>query len=244
MTFWSALILGLIASGHCIGMCGGLQLALQNSPSDQGIVMRSQKQQNHYLLLLNSGRIATYFLAGLVFSFIGASTLIKLNIVELSYTARLFAGLIVTLIGLQILLREQRPFQFIEALGVSLWKKVSKTIDHSSNTWSTALLNGFVWGFLPCGLVYGVLLSTMFIQSPIQGALVMIGFGIGTIPALVLTGLSFHKFRSAVNTKWVQHSAAWFFIFGGALMISAPYWVSKEFLRGYPILLNSVFCIT
>ena len=244
MTFWSALILGLVASAHCIGMCGGLQIALQASPSRQDLVIRSQSQTLRYLLFLNVGRVSTYAIAGFVFSLIGASILVKIDIIELFYTARLFTGLVVVLIGMQMLLRNQRPFQFIEVVGAKAWLKVSKLIKHSNNTTSTALINGLAWGFLPCGLVYGVLLSTVFIQQPFHAALVMTGFGIGTLPALVLTGTAYQQFKSFIHASAVQQVAAVFFIAGGTVMITAPYWINKEFFNDYPILLNSVFCLS
>lgn len=243
MTFWSALILGLVASSHCIAMCGGLQMAMQSANAGGDVALRSSGQQFNYILLLNLGRLVTYVIAGMVFSGLGASLLVAIDFATLTYWARAFTGVIVFLIGVQILFRQRRPFQFFEPLGALVWRQVSQIISHNKNRPRVALVNGVAWGFLPCGLVYGVLLSTVWLNQPWQAGLVMLGFGLGTVPGLVLTGTLFQRFKAAISKRTIQNAAAVFFMFGGVLILSAPYWVSKEFLHNYPMLLNTVFCV-
>lgn len=244
MTFWSALILGLVASAHCAGMCGGLQMAIQSASLEKGIVVRSSKEKLHYLILLNFGRVFTYAVAGFLFSLLGAATLSSIDIPSLAYWLRLFTGFFVVLIGVQLMLSTQRPFAFLEPAGAFVWARVSKFVSHSKGTHSAAFANGLIWGFLPCGLVYGVLLSAVVLNQPPSAALVMMGFGIGTIPALVLTGAAYQKFRSIVHKSAVQVFTACVFIVGGVAIITSPYWVDKSFLQDYPLLLNTVFCLT
>ncbi len=244
MTFWSALMLGLIASAHCIGMCGGLQMALQTANGERGAVLRSSAQQFQYLLLLNLGRLFTYSIAGVLFSLLGAKALAALNIGQVSSLTRVFTGTVIFLLGLQIMFGSKRPFQFLEPLGLWLWSKVSALINHQKNRAYVAFSNGMAWGFLPCGLVYGVLFSTVLINQPLQAGLVMLGFGLGTVPGLVLTGTLFQRFKAVINQRLMQSAAALFFMLGGGLVLTAPYWVDKTFMRQYPELLNSVFCFS
>lgn len=244
MTFWSALLLGLVASAHCVGMCGGVQAVLHSPQRAQTFVMRTPKQQWANLLALNIGRVSTYLLAGLVISLVGAGVILQINIPELIQAARIGTGLILIALGMQLLLRKQRPFHFIEAIGARIWRLAEPKINHSKPGLFCAYRNGLLWGLLPCGLVYGVLLSTVFIQPASSGALIMLGFGLGTLPALLLSGHLLQKFRSVVNAKWVQFGAALFFIFGGLLVASAPYWADTSFVKHYPMLLNTMFCIS
>lgn len=219
-------------------------MAIQTASLEKGLVIRSSKQNLYYLLLLNFGRVLSYAIAGFLFSLLGAATLSSLDIPSLAYWLRFLSGVVVLLIGVQLVISTHRPFAFLEPIGASVWARVSKYISHTKSNHWVALSNGVIWGFLPCGLVYGVLLSAVVLNQPSGAVLVMVGFGIGTIPALVLTGAAYQKFRSLVHKNVVQEFAAWIFIVGGIAIISSPLWVDKSFLQNYPLLLNSVFCFS
>lgn len=243
MTFWSALILGLIASPHCAGMCGGLQLAFQSGTRPQ-VAVRSAAQQRAHLLLLNLGRITTYVLAGAGFAWLGLGLVSQLNIPQISQVLRTLAAIVILLIGLQLLWQRHRPFHYLEGLGAALWRRVNRWIKFDSARYQHSYISGLAWGFLPCGLVYGVVLSAVFAPSLLDSALVMLGFGVGTLPVMLLTGTAYQAFRAWHKSSVVQIAGGIFFILGGLLMLTAPWWVSKAFLKDYPQLLNLVFCIT
>jgi sulfite exporter TauE/SafE len=242
MTFLSALILGLLAGAHCAGMCGGLQMAMQ-AGSPQEVTLRSRREALSHLILMNVGRITTYVLAGAVFAYIGYATLNGLNITNSARWLRVATGVVIFLIGLQLFLGKQRPFQFIEPLGAAVWRAVSKLITHSSNRKTQSLVTGIAWGFLPCGLVYSVLFVSVLSNDVWASALTMLGFGLGTMPALLFTGLLYKRFKESVNSRSFQSAGGVFFMLGGSLILSAPYWVSLDFMHGYPELLNLAFCI-
>ena len=210
----------------------------------QEATLRSRREALIHLLLINVGRVITYVLAGVVFAYIGYAALNGLNVTSGVRWLRVASGVVIFLIGLQIFLGKQRPFQFIEPLGAAVWRPVSKLINHTSNRKSQSLLTGVAWGFLPCGLVYSVLLVTVFSNDVAGSALTMLGFGLGTMPALVFTGLLYKRFKETIGKRSFQRAGGVFFMLGGALILSAPYWVNKEFVRNYPELLNLAFCIT
>ncbi|MDA7737915.1 sulfite exporter TauE/SafE family protein [bacterium] len=243
MTFWSALILGLVASPHCAGMCGGLQMAFQ-SGTQTSATIRFVNQQRLHLLILNLGRICTYVIAGVLFAWLGLAFVSSLNIPQISNSLRVFAALVIVLIGLQLLLRSQRPFHFLEGLGAAIWKPISRLIRHDGSLYRHSFVSGLAWGFLPCGLVYGVVLTAVFAEGFWDSGLIMLGFGVGTLPAMLLTGSAYQWFRTWSRSTSVKTTGGMFFVVGGLLMLSAPYWVSKEFLEDYPELLNMVFCVT
>lgn len=243
MTFLSALILGLLAGAHCAGMCGGLQMAMQAGGS-QEVTLRSRKEALTHLLLMNFGRIITYVFAGVFFTYIGYAALNGLNITNSAKWLRIATGVVIFLIGLQILLGKHRPFQFIEPLGAAVWRPVSKLINHTSNRKSQSLITGLAWGFLPCGLVYSVLLVTVFSNDVSASALTMLGFGLGTMPSLIFTGLLYTRFKQTISNRSFQWVGGLFFMLGGSLILSAPYWVNRDFMYDYPQLLSLAFCVT
>ncbi|WP_189402414.1 sulfite exporter TauE/SafE family protein [Arenicella chitinivorans] len=244
MTFWSALILGLVGSAHCAGMCGGIQVALQSQPS---FVLLSRVQLFHHLLLLNAGRVVMYLTLGVVLSLLGLSVLSQVNTPTMIRAVRLFTGSVVLLIGVHFILRQSRPFRFLEQFGTGMWRIASRGIKPHNEIVSTplrTLLNGMIWGLIPCGLVYAVLLTTVFTNNLVDAGMITLGFGLGTMPSLVLSGMLFKRLQEIVKHRGVQMAAGVFFVCGGLLIISAPYWVSSEFLRAYPQLINLVFCVT
>ena len=243
MTFLSALILGLLAGAHCAGMCGGLQMAMQ-AGGPKETTLRSRNEALIHLLLMNFGRIITYVCAGAFLTYLGYATLNGLNISNSARWLRVATGVVIFLIGLQILLAKARPFQFIEPLGAAIWRPVSKLINHTSNRKSQSLITGLAWGFLPCGLVYSVLLASVFSNDVTASALTMLGFGLGTMPSLVFTGLLYKRFKETINNRSLQWVGGLFFMLGGCLIVTAPYWVNRDFMYDYPELLNLAFCVT
>ena len=241
MTFWSALLLGLVASAHCAGMCGGLQMALSSDANPQPL--RSRTQAANHLILLNLGRITTYCLAGLAFGLLGLGITNQIPIQEVAMWLRLIAGVVVLLIGLQLLMSHRRPFQWLERCGERLWRAVSPLINHRSVRLSRSYTSGLIWGFLPCGLVYSVLLTALFANDPATSALIMLGFGLGTLPSMVLTGSAYHTFKRYSQSAGVKIAGGVFFIVGGVLILTSPYWVSTTFMQNYPELIGLVFCI-
>lgn len=243
MTFFSAIILGLIASAHCAGMCGGLQMALQSS-DPKTLILRSKSQAFVHLLLMNTGRIVTYILAGVLFASIGYAVFGHIDIPTISAWLRGFTGLLIFIIGFQLFLQNQRPFRLLEPLGAALWQRVSRTLNQSGNRKRWSFMSGLVWGFLPCGLVYSVLVTTVFSNDVLSAGLVMFGFGLGTMPSLILTGLIYKRFRDFVSLRSAQMAGGLFFMLGGTLILSAPLWVNMDFMGDYPQLINLVFCVS
>ena len=240
MTFLSALLLGLLASAHCAAMCGGLQSVLQ-----QTMVIRSAQQAYLHLLALNFGRLSIYCLAGSLLAVLGGSIVGLIDVPQLTRTARYFTAIVLILIGVQLLLPNVRLFAWLELFTKSAWQRIQRYMPKSDdNHLRGSYLRGLIWGFLPCGLVYSVLLTTLFADGSLQGALIMLGFGLGTLPAMLLTGGLYLHLRTMIRNKVVQIFAGVIFIQGGVLMIAAPWFTNMEFMRAYPQLMSGLFCIS
>jgi len=240
MTFLSALLLGLLASAHCAGMCGGLQSVLQ-----QSFVIRSRSQAAVHLMALNLGRLSIYVMLGVLFGALGSKLLGIINIPELTRTARLMAAFVLIALGVQLIFSSTKPFQVIENIGAKLWGVVRRLHPKGgADSVGRSYRLGLIWGFLPCGLVYGVLLTTLFANNALQGAFTLLGFGLGTLPAMILTGSLYQHFRSLVRARYVQLFGGIIFIQGGLLIMLAPLFTDLGFMRAYPQVMSTMFCLT
>lgn len=181
-------LIGLASALHCVGMCGGIIGALSLS-LPPGV----QAQRSYlllYTLVYSAGRILSYGLAGALMGGLGGQVFGALS-PEFGHTVlRVLAALL--LIGMGLYLAGWFPkFAQVERLGTPLWKRLEPLGQKLLPVRSLpqALGFGLVWGWLPCGLVYSTLLWAASSGNAARGALYMIAFGAGTLPAVLTTGL-------------------------------------------------------
>ncbi len=196
ITLGAAFLIGLLGAGHCLGMCGGIVNALSMASADSG------KSRYGILAGYNLGRLSSYTFIGFVMGLFGW-WLSKNGVV--AFGLRTLAGAILILSGLYIggfwngLLK-------IEKLGQGLWKYIEpvtrKLMPVKSPVHAFAL--GLLWGWLPCGLIYSTAIWASMSGSAAQSSLLMLSFGIGTLPAIVATGLAAQKLSSVLNNKQFQ----------------------------------------
>jgi hypothetical protein len=188
-TLASAFVVGLLGGVHCVGMCGGIVAALTfGLPPErrQGLV-----QTLPFLLAYNGGRIASYALAGAIMG--GAGMLVaRLVPVQAAQQALLVvAGLFMVAMGLY-LAGWWSGLGRLERAGGVLWRRLEPfgrrlmPVRHPAQ----ALALGLLWGWLPCGLVYSTLVWSVSAGGAWQGAALMLAFGLGTLPNLLLMGVA------------------------------------------------------
>lgn len=186
---WTALVLGLAGSFHCIGMCGPIAFVI---PVDR----TSNIKMIFQTFLYNFGRLVSYSLIGLLFGFIGKG----LYFAGFQQRLSILMGVIMILIII-IPVSIFNKYNFSKPLYKVISKVKSKLGLYLNKKSNKALfLIGFFNGFLPCGLVYMALIGSISTGNIIQGAMYMTLFGLGTLPmmsAAVLVGnfvnLSFRK---------------------------------------------------
>ena len=224
-------MLGLLGSGHCIGMCGGLSSALGlNSHPLKQTKRPSGTFIDTHILAYNLGRISSYTLAGLVVGSIGF--LLSKGLSSL-IVLRYLAAFMLILMGLY-LGKWFNGVIYTEKLGKYLWpylQPLSKRFIPIRNT-KDALLVGMVWGWLPCGLVYSALIWASLETSLIGSGLIMLFFGLGTLPAMLATGMFAQQFNYFVKRNWFRQVS-------GILMIGFGVWslpfiqaITQTFLSG------------
>ncbi len=205
----SALVLGLLGGGHCLGMCGGLMGALTLAiPAEQ------RARRFRLLLAYNLGRILSYSLAGLLLGLAGWAVASG----PLALGLRIVAGLLLICMGLY-LAGWWSGLTRIEALGRGLWKHIQPLAGRllPVSSLPRALLLGALWGWLPCGLVYSTLLWAASQGNAVDSALLMLAFGLGTWPVLLATGLAAERLTAVLRRRGVR-------IAGGLLVILFGLW--------------------
>jgi len=185
--FITAFIAGLMGSVHCVGMCGGIVGALTYGLPEP--IRQSPARLLPFLLSYNFGRIASYTVAGMVTGYLGNFAGGFIAEYRGWMVLRILAALIMITMGLYVggwwqgLLR-------LEQLGGHIWKHLRPVGQRLMPVTSLphALLLGLVWGWLPCGLVYTMLIWTLASGGWQEGAMFMLSFGAGTLPALLAVG--------------------------------------------------------
>ncbi len=179
-------MIGLLGSTHCIGMCGGIvgSLNIGLKQAQQGSLLR---RFSHHMIY-NSGRILSYMLIGTLAGFAGAQAS-GLSGGAILPLGGLIAGLVMIALGLY-LGGWWYGITVLEKAGAHVWKIIEpmgRRVMPPRNRIHVFGL-GLVWGWLPCGLVYSALILAMASASPLQGAWIMLGFGLGTLPMLLAMG--------------------------------------------------------
>ncbi|MBV2129725.1 sulfite exporter TauE/SafE family protein [Arsukibacterium indicum] len=199
---FAALLIGFLGSSHCIVMCGGIIAALQLAMPQRSIGWKFAMQ-----LLLSLGRLTTYALLGALVGYFGmqAMALAGISLIWL----RLIAGLLLLLMALYIA-RLWFGLTVLERGGQRLWALIRPLSQQIMplDTLPKAYLYGLCWGWLPCGLVYSTLGWSLASGSAIQGALIMLFFGLGTLPALLTFGSLASTLSKFKNRPAVRYSAA------------------------------------
>lgn len=194
----SALLVGLLGGGHCAGMCGGIVGAVSLS-------LPGSRPRTGFLLAYNLGRIGSYGAAGLLAGAVGASGFFLEHVLPVERALYVLASVMLVLLGLY-LAGIWRGVVVLENLGGRLWRHLQPWSKRFLPvlSWPQALALGAIWGWLPCGLVYSVLVAALASGSPWRGAALMLAFGLGTLPALLAMGMAAVRLRSILQQVWVR----------------------------------------
>lgn len=204
--YLGAFLVGLLGGVHCAGMCGGIVTALTFNTSS-GLSTKSSPQLS-ILLGYNSGRIIGYMIAGALVGGLGSGLLSLTDIQSSRAILSTIAALFMIALGLYIA-GIWRGISYLEKIGQHLWKHiepVSRRFIPATHFYKAFPL-GLLWGWLPCGLVYTILIWTLSAGSAVEGALLMLAFGLGTLPNLLAMGLLAQNLSRLTRKAWVRRIA-------------------------------------
>ena len=197
ITLTSAFLLGFFSTLHCIGMCGGIIGALSLSLPEE--IRNNKTRLFTFVLSYNIGRITSYSIAGLIAGAVGTGVLQSAGF-DQGHSVLKYIG-VSMMVAIGLYLTGWLPqLASVEKIGVPLWKRLEpfgrKLVPVVSIP--RALAYGMVWGWLPCGLVYFVLIWALTAGDAVNGALTMLAFGLGTLPTLIAAGFM---------TSWITRFA-------------------------------------
>ena len=212
--FLAAFSMGLFGSPHCLGMCGGIVTAF-------GLSMQhvSDSKKNGLILTYHLGRLISYSLLGLIASVVGVA--IFQSIMSNS-APRIVLGVVLVLIGLAML--GLPLFNELEKFGMRFWQSLAplRKKVFPIDSFGKALFAGLLWGFLPCGLVYGALMMAIAGNDIATGAALMFVFGLGTMPMLIATQKTVGMLQSSIKNFRLRQINAVIMMLSGLAVIFIP----------------------
>lgn len=215
----AAFVAGLAGSAHCFAMCGGLAGAL-------GVRARrnAQPAQRRFIHtgVGQAGRLLSYSVAGLLAGSLGAAFTGLVSRLSILPALRIAAGLLLMALALKLLFK-LNLLAWLERGGALIWKSIAPLQRHiRGNDVMQSFLLGAVWGWLPCGMVYSMLLLAALSGGALQGAGMLLAFGLGTLPAMLASSaLTAHSLRFT-HARSVQVAAGALLLLFGAWTAVTP----------------------
>ena len=235
LSLFAVFVTGLLGGVHCAGMCGGIVSALgmmQQKPTKATLTIPVSVVQIHSpaghissqrasvqpkvisaVFLYNIGRIGTYSLLGAVAGGVGSVAWLMQSMLPVQQIAFFTSNILLILMGLYVL-GFKRIGIVVESLGRRLWVHIrpAATARLTGSGALNSVLAGSLWGLVPCGMVYAVLSAALVSGSAANGALLMLVFGLGTLPNLMVLGMSGQWLARASRNRYVR-------VFAGGLIV-------------------------
>jgi sulfite exporter TauE/SafE len=204
-------IAGIMGTAHCLGMCGPFAVAIGGASSGWWTALSKQ-------LAYTAGRVFTYGTLGAAAGFCGT------RLVRAWPTVANVPALLAIVAGTLLV------YQGLRAVGLFRWRGVGPAAAGClaggflgqllrQPGASGAMLAGVFTGFLPCGLLYGMLALAMSTHSVVWGGTTLVVFGLGTAPAMILAGVS-GRLMGLAARRWVYAAAAWCLVLTGLVSIA------------------------
>lgn len=185
LTFLAGILAGLAASLHCVGMCGpiasGLVIALAPNASAQAALPT--------LLVAQAGRVTAYVIAGALVGLFGTTLYAGLDREIAHNVLRWAGGATLMWIGLSVAGLAPAPTALDKVTRSVTERLVRIRLSPQPSYWLWVYSTGLLWGLLPCGMVFAALFFAMMSGTAQQGAVIMLGFGLGTLPSVTAAAL-------------------------------------------------------
>jgi len=214
------LMIGFFSGFHCIAMCGGLCAAI------------CHKQNTYQTLLTNLGRVATYTLLGALFAGLVQGASLQLNLDVWGGFLRLLMGGMLVLSGAVVVTKNRAKWLTIQR-PLPFWPKVSQKLKQvqRSDSWFGVFIKGMLWGLIPCGLLYGMLVIAATTADVFRGASFMLFFGLGTVLPLLLSQILIQRLMNSSKDILLRSISGVFVIILGLWVMLSP-WFAHGLIPG------------
>lgn len=220
-SYWLAFMTGLLGSGHCLGMCGGLV---------SGFFMKLGARGIWPYLAYHGARVGIYTLVGLVAAALGAVLVSTGELGKLQGLLQIVAGLVVILLGLDLL--GVSPIRNGFGFAPVAWLRRQFVAATQRGPVIGALIGGAINGLMPCSMTMAMAVQATTAPSVPEGGLLMLAFGAGTLPSMLSASFLFGKLGPQLR-GWLLKGAALFVI---ALGVSTLW----QGVRFYAVMRNLV----
>lgn len=233
----AAVLTGLLGSVHCLVMCSGVATGLA-AASDGG----TGRSAASAAVSLNIGRLLGYAVAGALVAALGTRVVRWIDIDQAIWALRLGVGVVLILVGLRLLDGRDR-LRALGRFGQAVWQRLRplNAFLLPATTTPRRLALGALWGWLPCGLSWTMLLAALFTVDAVHGALVMLAFGLGTLPAVLPMTWGSARLARRLGSSHRRRVLALLVIAAGAITVAAPWLAAVPGLHG---LLEALGCRT
>ncbi len=223
LTIGAAWLLGLAASGHCVLMCGGISTALGMATSRN----IDGKLRMNLLIAYQMGRIVSYSIAGLLLGGTLGLVVSVLNVNEVRLALRVLSAAALFLAALAVLRR--RPVPGL-GVGARLWIRLASLGRKllPVRTLPRALVFGMIWGWMPCGAVYMVLIMATLQSDALRAAATMAAFGVGTAPAMLAMTVGGQRVLGLAGGAAGKRLVGGLLCVCGALTLLGPWLVAQS----------------
>ncbi len=212
MSAITPLMIGFFSGFHCIAMCGGLCAVI------------CQQQNSRQTLLTNLGRVATYTLLGALFAGLIQGASLRLELGMWGTFLRILMGGMLVLTALVIIFKDKARWLVIQK-PLPFWPKVAdklKQIQQANNA-PQVFLKGMLWGLIPCGLLYGMLIIAATTADVIRGASFMLFFGLGTVLPLLFSQAMMQRMINTKKGVWLRTLSGLFVLLLGLWILASPW---------------------
>ncbi|MEW5726389.1 MAG: sulfite exporter TauE/SafE family protein [Pseudomonadota bacterium] len=187
---------GLLASGHCLGMCGSLVSAffVRMGDAGKGVVP---------LACYHGARIGIYTLVGMAAALAGMALVSTGIIGKAQAILQILAGVVVILLGLDVLGWVRMP---AVGLPVAAARALFAAAGRRGPA-TGAAMGGVLNGLMPCALTLAMAVKATAAPDPVQGGLILLAFGLGTLPAMLFVSVVFGRLGAGLR-GWLLKGAA------------------------------------
>ena len=201
---FAAWIAGLLGGLHCLAMCGAYVTIVQGRAT---VPLEPRRDVVAGQVAAHAGRVLTYVLLGTLFGAAGGSAFAQ-AFSPLQRGLYVAANVLLLLLAWGIAHGRTAPSS-LEALGLRLYSALAPAAGRALRGRGIAsrFALGALWGLTPCALVYGVLPLALLSGGAWQGALIMLAFGVGTLPNLLAAGWALSRMKRRLEAKAVRWAA-------------------------------------
>jgi hypothetical protein len=217
LTFAGGLLLGLASSLHCAGMCGAIASSLLIA-FDPG---RGHLARTKIHFTTQAGRVLVYVAAGALLGGAGSEIYAQFDHASAYLALRWAAAVALGWIGLSVT-GFAPSLTALDRLTAPITLRLHRVKAAAGVTEGGAFVSGMIWGFLPCGMVYGALFYATLSGGALSGAEVMAGFGLGTLPSVTAVALGVTGLRRLGNVKSARVAVGLAIMAVAALSVAVP----------------------